>query len=223
VISEKYRCIFVHIPKTAGQSVENFFLRLHGLSWEERAPLLLRHNPDPARGPERLAHLTAREYIDCGYVRDRDFRRYFSFSFVRNPWARLVSEYCYRERGQERLRTFKDFVLSAFSKKSDYSDDYRHLIPQSEFLCGRDGRLMVDFIGYFETLQRDFDIVCSRLGIPVAELPYANSSSADANQRTSPGKSEADFYVPYYDKELRQFVAEFYAADIQRFGYRFGS
>jgi hypothetical protein len=221
VISEKYRCIFVHIPKTAGQSVENFFLRLHGLSWEERAPLLLRHNPDPARGPERLAHLTAREYIDFGYVRARDFRRCFSFSFVRNPWARLVSEYRYRERGQEHPRTFKDFVFSAFSKKSDYSDEYRHLIPQSEFLCDRDGRLMVDFIGYFETLQRDFDIVCSRLGIPVSELPYINSSAADASRGGLPEKSEAESYVQYYDKELQQFVAEFYAADIQRLGYRF--
>jgi hypothetical protein len=80
---------------------------------------------------------------------------------------------------------------------------------------------MVDFIGYFETLQRDFDIVCSRLGIPVSELPYINSSAADASRGGLPEKSEAESYVQYYDKELQQFVAEFYAADIQRLGYRF--
>lgn len=62
MISHEHKTVFIHVPKVAGQSVELAFLRQLGMTWEERAPLVLRHNPDPAKGPERLAHLLAREY-----------------------------------------------------------------------------------------------------------------------------------------------------------------
>src|SRR5687768_14243923 len=62
VICREYRCLFVHVPKTAGMSIEHVFLRLVGLTWETRAPLLLGGNDDPRLGPPRLEHLKASEY-----------------------------------------------------------------------------------------------------------------------------------------------------------------
>ena len=93
MICHDFRTIFVHVPKTAGQSVEMVFLNKLNLTWEQRAPLLLRPNSDPAKGPPRLAHLYASEYVSCGHISDEDFARYFKFSVVRNPWARAVSVY----------------------------------------------------------------------------------------------------------------------------------
>jgi hypothetical protein len=49
VICHPYRCVFVHVPKSAGISIEHVFLGLLGLTWETRGPLLLRHNNDPRR------------------------------------------------------------------------------------------------------------------------------------------------------------------------------
>ena len=73
MLSQKYKCIFVHIPKAAGQSVERVFLELHGLSWEMRSPLLLAQNSDSAMGPPRLAHLRASEYVSCGHTTKDNF------------------------------------------------------------------------------------------------------------------------------------------------------
>ena len=63
MISHRHQCVFVHVPKTAGISIEHVFLAQYGLTWDERAPLLLRFNPDPALGPERLGHLTATDEL----------------------------------------------------------------------------------------------------------------------------------------------------------------
>ena len=144
MICRDYRCLFVHIPKTAGQSVEQVFLRLLGLSWETRAPLLLRGNDDPRLGPPRLAHLTAAEYVSCGYLTPAEFGTYFRFSIVRNPWDRIVSEYKYRRHPV--TMDFKTYLFKRLPSPG-WSEPYRHIIPQHDFLYDEAGRLLVDYVG----------------------------------------------------------------------------
>ena len=68
MISHKHKTVFVHIPKVAGQSVEQMYLADLGLNWSERAVLLLRPKLNTEKGPERLAHLTAAQYTQFGYL-----------------------------------------------------------------------------------------------------------------------------------------------------------
>jgi len=226
MISHRCACIFVHVPKTAGQSIERFFLRLHGLSWADRAPLLLRRNDDPARGPQRLAHLFAAEYVACGHIGEAEFERYFKFAFVRNPWDRLVSEY--RFRGGRRIGSFRQFVQDAALPLDPHLDAFRHLAPQVRYLYDRTGRLCVDFVGRFERLQDDFARVCERLGIPDPSLPHANAARPErARGRVmlrlrARSAARRDSYLRYYDPRLRDVVGERYAEDIEAFGYAFG-
>lgn len=90
MLSERFRTIFVHIPKNAGQSIETVFLEQHGLNWATRAALLLKRNDDPAKGPERLAHLYAREYVEYGYVSQTDFDAFYKFAVVQSVCPRGV-------------------------------------------------------------------------------------------------------------------------------------
>jgi hypothetical protein len=223
---QEYNCLFVHIPKTAGKSIESFFLSLLGLSWEQRSPLLLKYNDDPSKGPERLAHLTAQEYVELQYLSSKQFESAFSFSFVRNPWDRIASEYRYR---RNYLRySFKDYLMNRLPGPG-MSDISRHVLPQAEFIFDQEGNQLVDFVGRFENLQADFDEVCRRMGLepgllPRAKEPSGTRLSLPERIRQMWGlhkEPNHKHYSEYYDAESRQRVAEIYAREIQAFAYRF--
>ncbi len=233
MICHQYRCLFVHVPKTAGMSIEHFFLARLGLTWAQRAPLLLKGNDDPARGPPRLEHLGAAEYVRLGYVSRAQFDTYFKFAFVRNPWDRLVSEYKYR--GYPVKVDFKTYLFKRFPAPG-WTDLYCHVVPQYDFLHDESGRLLVDFVGRYERLQEDFDRVCVRLGIPPEPLPLVNrslearwpDSIRELRRRVRRAvwshekRHTFPHYTRYYDDESRALVERMFQRDIETFNYVFG-
>lgn len=140
----------------------------------------------------------------------------FMFTFVRNPWDRVVSAFhClqdhpgrfgrrWRKEGGVRLsRDFRAYVLKALK------DDQKsiHFQPQTRtFMC--DGEFIPNmFIGRFEQLARDWAVVADRIGVP-KHLPHVNKSTHRP-------------YQELYDKESRQVVADVYAEEIEALGYEF--
>ena len=233
MICDQYRCLFVHVPKTAGMSIEHVFLRLVGLTWETRAPLLLRGNDDPRLGPPRLAHLKAGEYVALGHLTAERFESYFKFSFVRNPWDRIVSEYKYR--GYPVKVDFKTYLFKHLPAPG-WTDTYHHVVPQYDFLHDEAGKLLVDFVGRYERLQADFDQVCARIGIPPIPLPRVNRSLEKGRPHTlrelrkrlrraiwsRERRHTFSHYTEYYDDESREFVAQLFRKDVEAFSYDFG-
>jgi hypothetical protein len=238
MICHHYKCVFIHIPKNAGQSIEHAFLDLMGLTWETRAPLLLRSNDKPELGPPRLSHLTARQYVECKYISPDLFEAYFKFAFVRNPWDRMVS--MYKWHSYNRICTFKDFVFREF--ENDLWRTKRWFVcPQTDYLCDASGNLIVDFVGRYENLQSDFNHVCEQLGLPPILIPHLNSNRSGERHGVSTIRRElkklASYpwwllrgramsrarksHAEYYDDESREYVAELYRSDIELFGYTF--
>lgn len=227
MICRDFQVLFVHVPKTAGQSVEQFFMNRLGLDWDaDREKVLLGDNANRDCGTEKLAHLSASEYVDCGFLEREEFDRLFKFAFVRNPFERLVSEYRYRNYFQH--RSFSDFVLNRMPAPG-WDDKYRHVMPQYEMLHDREGRLLVDFVGRFETLQQDFDEVCKRLGITDSALPHRNPSNKKSrnlkrrvrNALFRNGENHKRYYTEFYDARTKDAVERIYRKDIEAFEYRF--
>jgi hypothetical protein len=192
---DEHRCIFVHIPKCAGISV---FKSLFG---------------NLSCGHKSLA----RYRIMYG---PKEFQDYFKFTFVRNPWDRLVSAFFFLKKGgindsnkkwgEENLARYPDFeafVRQWVTRKNIRS--HHHFRPQSDFICLEKGRAGVDFIGYYENLATDFSLICRKLKL--------NSTLLEAN-RNSARKQD---YREYYTAETRRIVGEIYAEDIQLLGYTF--
>ena len=146
---------------------------------------------------------------------------YFSFTFVRNPWSRLVSTWkdkcfsdttsvVYKEMYSPYRNSFKDFIFTLSEDPDKFYATWegiidRHVRPYID-LCPLND---IDFIGRFENLQHDFNTVCDKIGIPQKKLPHRN-------------KTKHKHYTEYYDDETREIVAKKYAKDIEYSGYEFG-
>jgi len=190
---DEHRCIFVHIPKTAGLSIAK---ALFGNAGGSHVPLS-----------------TYERVFDKA-----EFDSYFKFAFVRNPWDRVVSAYAYlidgggqNEYDEKWGRTlaaydgFEAFVTGWLTPGN--VREQIHFLPQHEFVCTEGSALGVDFVGRFERIEQDFESVRKKLGIGGA-LQHLNASK---RQR----------YASYYNPKTIGIVADVYQKDIELFGYDF--
>ena len=189
---DEQQCIFVHITKTAGTSISKS---------------LFGYLP---------YHYTATDYRVI-YGRPT-FKQYFKFAFVRNPWDRLYSAYRYLKAGgwnekdqlwaETHLGAFDDF--NSFIKHwltEEHIEGHIHFRPQYRFICDTKSRLLIDYLGYFETINDDFEKISKKLKI----------DASIGRHNANPGNS----YRDVYDDESRDIVASVYSTDIKLFGYEF--
>jgi len=206
MIQHEYKFIFLHIPKCGGTSIEDAFG-----AWKMRKRCMVgRINQ------QDLQHFYLSEILSNA----PNAKNYYKFTFIRNPFSRLVSEYHYMIdqslKNSKRIEVYGISKLKLsfkeFCKNLNNLDDYcypYHDATLLDYVVDANGNQMLDFIGRFENLQEDFNIVCDKIGIPHRELPHKI-------------KSKHKHYTEYYDDETRQIVAERYANDIEYFGYEFG-
>lgn len=226
--------LFVHVPKVAGQSIENLLLAAIGKQRVEHGPdYLLRKNNDPNQGPPRLAHLTVAEYTRLGYLQADELDRYFKFGFVRNPWDRVVS--FYRYSGLSALIDFEDFVLVYLERL--LRDNYWFYRPQTDFLFSDNNERLVDFIGRFEHLELDWKTCATRIGDIPDVLPKDNYSKdpklfsrksltwlkkyPDLLFRIGRSKAKVSNYQDYYTTASKRKVSQVYQRDIELLAYKF--
>jgi hypothetical protein len=202
MICHERKLIFVHLRRTAGNSIEaalggivlfdrwfrrtgQWDNRLHrGRSWYKR----------DLRG--HRIHATA---ADIRSLYPGEFGRYFRFSIVRNPWKQMASLYGRLFSPDTRYAGFR-----AWLRRFDLEQG---TVPRAS-LFDDDGRCLVDFIGRFERLQQDFDTACDLAGLPRCRLPQTNDS----------GRAPLS---NIYDVASRSLVERIFRDDIERFGYTF--
>ena len=185
---------FDHINKTAGSSVE------------EGVGLKFQHKTAP-----ELRQEVGQDRWNAG----------FSFSFVRNPWDRVVSLYHWRVKTNqtqlaERPVPFSDWVVRSFGEQNPaYYDKPRMFMQQIDWLTdfepGRRGEILVDFVGRYENLELHYDhIISASKSNQAKPLPHMKPSERNKN------------YVPYYAPQTAEIIADWFADDIREFGYVFG-
>ncbi len=215
------KLIFIHIPKTGGTSIERFFEMINldnffSASWDQEITPFI----------NRYGSLTKSKNIyfePQHYTQDvlsdliLDYQSYFTFTFVRNPYTRLLSEYFWLKKiaklpspNQFDEVDFHNWCIN-YLKEINSS----HKIPQVSYLDNQ-----IDFIGRYEKLNEDFkeliSILCNKSEIfyPYKNryLPKKNTTPHDKellkNQILRKTKKliyrtyQKDFKLLNYDSEL---------------------
>ncbi len=208
IISAGRNYVFVHIPKTGGTSM--------ALALEDRAmadDILIGDTPKALRRRKRVKALHAPGRL-WKHARLSDIDGMeglppdpFVFTMVRNPWDRMVSLYHWA-----RVQSFDDPMV-AIAKATDFDGFLRapHVFramrndAATAYVTDRDGNLRCNAFIRLEHLSTDLAPLEAHLGFRLS-LPHANPS---------------DHAAPaiHYSAALEAHIGEFYADDIQSFGY----
>ena len=202
IVSKKYKFIFIHIPKTGGSSIAE---------------------PEYLSGQGALiAHLGSEDHVQAGHIRAVGLKNmlqgswddYFKFAFVRNPWDRIVSLYYYFLQDPEKQRTAlgkeiaKPGSFKEFCRQLDSIELDPHFDPQISYLIDYEGQFLLDYIGRFESIDSDINLICNKIGLPTVKLPHFR-------------KSDHDSYHNHYDNESAEIIAAKYKSDIEAFKYKY--
>ena len=206
MIIHEHKAIFVHIPKTAGSSIE---VALNAIEQTNEGGI------DDATGKfypvttGKEKHYDARAYRK--YYGRKIWRNYFKFTVVRNPWQRVHSWWWNNKEitGAVAL-PFSEFVRTTLGNSSSLPKSLR---PQVNWITSDNGKIEMDYICRFENIENDFSEVCRLIRAAPVELPQVLVENRNPASRRH--------YSEDYDAELRDLVAAVYAEDISLFNYRF--
>lgn len=199
MISLRKNFLFVHIPKTAGNSLQNVLRRYSEdiiVAQEEYQDGVERFEVRN-RGYEISKHATLEQYKSA--LEPAIYNSLFKFSTIRNPWDRMISYYFSPHRG---VRSWD-------------RDEFIRLVDQlpsaSYYLCLGDKKRIgfhFDFLLRFENLEQDFKQLAKLVDIDAETLAVRNASLHQ-------------HYSHYYDEEIVQMVGNKFADEIELGGYQF--
>jgi len=221
------RFIFIHIPKTGGESV------LESLS-ERKADLWLNQHKQYARPivifhPAFAKHKTLKEVERL----IPEASRASILAAVRNPFERIYSFYKHLQRWRYDSRfnndlprpqiaaafascyEFNDWIGFVFS--SDFpsleaarqTDPVDHFMPMSDFLATDYEASRITTMR-FENLTEDYKVWAATNSISVLPLQYRNQSRGESRK-----------YREVYGADGRAIVESFYKEDLDRYEYEF--
>ena len=155
------------------------------------------------------------------------YKDYFTFTFVRNPWERMVSLYCNKILSPNMVNTktgvdicfeeygdifyagmsFGEFVNNIVSLDQTYLD--AHIHPQHWKTCATGTQnIILDFVGKFENINEDWRHICKISGLPFKRLERKN-------------QRKKCHYSYYYNTKIKNIVSEYWSTDINLFNYTF--
>lgn len=146
-----------------------------------------------------------------------EMKQYYKFTFVRNPYKRLVS--CFEDKCIQhlddpcwngfynlyRVQDFSQFIRRVYLIPDIMSES--HVTGQYRLVYDKEGRCLVDFVGKIENIREEYEPIRQRFDF----LPLSHSNRA----ASLTGKNWMDYYTPF----TAWLVYRKYKKDFITFGY----
>lgn len=215
MICRKYKCIFVGVPKTGSTSIGKIIgypPTPHSDILEIEKKLKTNFPFDNFRG-HRYINRVYQKIVPKKKIEkngENIFQSYFKFGFVRNPWSRTVSLYLRNEGLQLKDKmSFEEFVdwIEYSSDTCKFPSQKRN---QLDWFTNKEGKVLVNYIGQFETLKSDWEAISKKLGIKET-IPHENQNSWSSKKH----------YSEYYNAKTKGVIQQKFSVDIEYFEYDF--
>lgn len=184
IISQSPKVIFIHIPRTGGTTLRHLF------------------------GFPLVGHQCYAKTLKATMSED-DWKSYFKFTIVRNPWDRTVSMYFYSKTIPGRVavdETFPQWLGRTYGKSADSFQNQFY----SNWFRDHTGEFLVDNIFKYENYETDVRKIADQFALTPSDMPLPHIN-----------KTEREHYSVYYDAASKDIVANMYGKDIEFFGYEF--
>jgi hypothetical protein len=202
IISNKYKYIFIAIPRTASNSIRTLLRQRFDSAedWEQVTLFskTIKKLPFKELNEETHGHVSYRELQE--HV---DPKQFYTFAVVRNPYDRFVSS-CFFFLRKSGLRDYEKSTIIYNTNLMKHGILFK---PQHTFICGKGGRIKVDKVIRFEDLGAGLQEVCSKIGIEY-NMP-------DVINKTKDDKELELFFRP----KIKELVYQQYKKDFEIFGY----
>jgi hypothetical protein len=217
MISTEKKFLFIHRPKTGGNSIQSALMEY---SDDEKVA-----NTEGLDGVERfgLAHpkyskLSKHSSLTryCREMERATYQRLFKFSVIRNPWELMVSYYFSPHRNVTEWDRMNFYRMVKKIPPLSYYIQKRgliaHALKRKEIYYEISSPLdqNIDMLLRFEHLEDDFKKLCHHLDLYDLTLPQRNKSKSKGREITD-----------YYDQELIDLVAHQFRKEIEFGDYQF--
>jgi hypothetical protein len=214
MISHKHKCIFIHISKCAGSTIEKAFgtdlndnteNNNHNLfGWNHKHKLFLQH-------------ATPQELFDYDFIKKDVWDSYFKFIIIRNPYDRAMSDYFWMTKDLKVKDSFENFLnmTGQFEKMKNKDDisEYRadHLKTQKDYFFLNGNKIEYDSVIRFENISDGLDNVSLQLNLP----------SDFFSRKENVLKKKYKHYSLFYNQKRKELVENNYSSDIDFLEYQF--
>jgi len=195
--------LFIHIPKTGGTSIEQYFRVRTRMELYRKAKGndVLTDPADRLASLQHQPYLTLKKYATLLSI-PFDDPKLRIFTVVRNPYHRIVSDLFWWNKINKQSTPEMVFdVIKIYINSNNYDN---HNLPQYKFVTDNDGNL-VSNIHIMRTETLDNDLIA--YGI------------TDLNIMFQVGKECKSKYMDYLNADSIKLINEHYKKDFELFGY----
>jgi len=168
-INHNKKAIFIHIPKNGGSYISEILSKHYGfknyyLQRPDHKQFCLGKDYS-VNMHENKIHGTLMYYKTSPHINkimnmnQNKWNTYFIFTFIRNPYDRIVSGWNYVNKYNISFENYIDLNR----KDNDYN--YWHVfMPQTRHIIGSNGKINVHFIGKLENIEEHLTIILNHIG-----------------------------------------------------------
>jgi hypothetical protein len=205
LISDRYKVIFIHIPKTGGTSVE-------AILWP---------NPKESElfGGVADGHMNkyttgGLQHLPARFVRDevgvQKFFSYLKFSIVRNPYSKAISQFSYMSIRPDLRELIGMDAEDSFDRYLELIQMRQHVQwdKQALFVQDERGVVVVDKVLRFEDFSQGVRSILNELRVPISVIPHLNKNPC--SKALKPAQ---------ISKYAQRMIEEIYREDFEYFSY----